>query len=144
MSCFPLRIIGARRLKLARGSAGAPVRTRSDLMTRDPAEFRRVLIAEARQSVRSFLVSQLLSAGFQLTEVADGTSALRVLWQEKVDIALVDVQLPGRDGLEVLKEARKLSKRIPILMITDIRQVSTAIEVLKLDADDYLTLPLSS
>ena len=100
----------------------------------------RVLVADDdevdRLAVRRALLKAELNA--HLVEVADGSAALAALLREPFDCALLDFQMPGRDGLQVLREARAALVDTPIIMLTGQGDERTAVELMKAGATDYL------
>jgi two-component system copper resistance phosphate regulon response regulator CusR len=73
--------------------------------------------------------------------VSDGTEALSILARSEYDLVLLDVQLPGKDGLTVCREARAQSVRVPILMLTALAGATDIVNGLNCGADDYLPKP---
>ena len=100
----------------------------------------RLLVADDDEVDRLAVRRALLKAGLsaQLVEVADGSSALAALLREPFDCALLDFQMPGRDGLQVLREARAALVETPIIMLTGQGDEQTAVELMKAGATDYL------
>lgn len=78
----------------------------------------KILIIDDSEHVRSFLTDVLVEAGYQVITAPDGERGLEVLKQERPDCILLDVILPGIDGLEVLRRAREGGCKIPVLMMT--------------------------
>jgi two-component system, NtrC family, response regulator len=101
-----------------------------------------VLIADDVKEVRSFLVALLRREGFATVEAAEGIAALQAIRTGQADLVLLDVLLPGMSGMDVLREARKLTQTLPILLITGLGSIEAAVEAVKLGADDYLTKPM--
>jgi PAS domain S-box-containing protein len=100
----------------------------------------RILVADDDEVDRLAVRRALLKAELhvQLVEVADGTAALAALLREPFDCALLDFQMPGRDGLQVLREARAALVETPIIMLTGQGGERTAVELMKAGATDYL------
>jgi DNA-binding NtrC family response regulator len=104
----------------------------------------RILIAEDDEGVRSFLVEALQIAGHQIVAVEDGSLAIDYLRDEKLDLVLTDVRMPGADGLAVTRFARSLNKPPAVILLTAHGAVDSAVEAMKLGAFNYLQKPLSS
>ena len=101
----------------------------------------RILIAEDEARLSSFLEKGLRSAGFTTTVVADGPSAVAVARDEDFDLLVLDLGLPGLDGLEVLRTLRAQGRRLPILVLSARDDTDVKVAGLELGADDYVTKP---
>jgi two-component system response regulator MprA len=101
----------------------------------------RVLLADDDRPIRESLERALELEGYQVTEVADGVAALAAARREKFDVLIIDVMMPGVDGLGVCRVLRADGDATPVLMLT--ARVETADRVAGLDAgaDDYLPKP---
>ena len=102
---------------------------------------RRVLIAEDDAALRSLLERFLGGKGHVTVGVEDGMSALSQLRQGLFDVALVDINMPGLDGLEVLRQMRDETEPPEVVIMTGDGTVDTAIAAVKLGAYDYVTKP---
>jgi DNA-binding response OmpR family regulator len=102
-----------------------------------------LLIAEDQADIRDLLVLNLSQAGYDVTAVADGAAALAAQTQSPRDLLLLDLMLPGLDGLEVCKSLRARGSSTPILMLTAKSTELDRVLGLELGADDYLTKPFS-
>jgi PAS domain S-box-containing protein len=100
----------------------------------------RLLVADDDEVDRLAVRRALLKAGpsAQLVEVEDGMAALAALLEQPFDCALLDLQLPGLEGLEVLRRARAALVGTPIVMLTGQGDEPTAVELMKAGATDYL------
>lgn len=101
----------------------------------------RVLIAEDHQIVRHGLREMLTShlGSVEFGEAANAAEAINLLIQHEWDVLLLDINLPGRSGLEVLEEARRLRPKTPVLVLTSYPEEQFAIRAFKLGAAAYLT-----
>ncbi|GAB3363892.1 response regulator transcription factor [Amycolatopsis echigonensis] len=101
----------------------------------------RVLLADDDRAIRESLVRALELEGYRVSEVGDGAEALAIARAEEFDVLIVDVMMPGVDGLGVCRVLRAGGDRTPVLMLT--ARVETADRVAGLDAgaDDYLPKP---
>ena len=102
-----------------------------------------VLVAEDQTDIRDLLVLNLSSAGYAVTAVADGTSALATQLTQPCDVVILDRMMPGMDGLDVCKALRARGSATPILMLTAKSTELDRVLGLELGADDYLTKPFS-
>ncbi|MFY0564530.1 PAS domain-containing protein [Archangium lansingense] len=100
----------------------------------------RLLVADDDEVDRLAVRRALLKAGVeaQLVEVTDGMAALGALLEQSFDCALMDFQMPGQDGLEVLRKARAALVETPIIMLTGQGDEHIAVELMKAGATDYL------
>ncbi|MEV7469121.1 response regulator transcription factor [Streptomyces kronopolitis] len=100
-----------------------------------------VLLAEDDRPIRTALERALTLEGYRVTAVADGIQALAAAHRERPDVILLDVMMPGIDGLQVCQVLRAEQDRTPILMLT--ARVETADRIAGLDAgaDDYVVKP---
>lgn len=101
----------------------------------------RILIAEDEERLSAFLAKGLQAAGFAVTVVADGPSAVAVARDEDFDLLILDLGLPGLDGLEVLRTLRAQGRRLPILVLSARDDTDVKVAGLELGADDYVTKP---
>jgi len=101
----------------------------------------RVLIADDEEVIRRLVSTVLGKAGFEPREAGDGESALQLIRQDAVDVALVDMDIPGLDGLEVLKQARKVGAETPIIVTSSSASREAALEAMKSGAFAYVTKP---
>ena len=102
----------------------------------------RVLVVEDEPDLLRVLAQALREDGYAVDEAADGKSALYKATTWEYDAMLLDVMLPGMDGLIVLKELRK-TKRLPVLLLTARDAVSDRIRGLDAGADDYVVKPFN-
>lgn len=99
-----------------------------------------ILIVEDDLDIQQFLVDALESYGFQPISCATGTSALQTFETNNIDLILLDVQLPDRNGFEICETIRKFSN-IPIIFVSCLQDGSDIIHGLELGGDDYVTKP---
>ena len=119
-------------------------KTASGLSTRvGGGNYVKILVLEDELTIRSFIVLNLKRAGFYVIEATTGEEALQILSEQTVDIALLDVMLPGIDGLEVCKAIRKENEKIGIIMLTARVQDEDKVQGLGIGADDYIAKPFS-
>lgn len=104
----------------------------------------KVLLIEDEAAIREVAAAYLAKAGFEVHQAADGTEGLKIWKVGKPDVVLLDLNLPGMDGLEVCREMRRDSSEIPIFMVTARVEESDELKGLSLGADDYLKKPFSA
>ncbi len=89
-----------------------------------------------RESLRVILEDE-----YEVMDVPDGFQALEVIRSCQVDLVLLDIRLPGLDGIEVLERIKALDEQLEVVLVTAVKTVRTAVEAMKLGAFDYLTKP---
>ncbi|MDP4144992.1 MAG: response regulator transcription factor [Bacillota bacterium] len=102
----------------------------------------KVLIIEDEAEIISFLKPELAYEGYEVDSVSDGREGFEKMQKEKYDIVLLDIMLPGLNGIEICRRVRKFSN-IPIIMLTARDQVMDKVTGLDTGANDYLTKPFS-
>lgn len=102
----------------------------------------KILIVDDEQSHRTMLKAVLSMEGYVISEADDGISAIKAVENEPFDLVLMDIRMTDMDGIEAMREIKKISPSIPVVMMTAYASVKTAVEALKSDAYDYLTKPL--
>ncbi len=103
---------------------------------------RRVLVVDDEPHIRAVLRGYLEADGFAVSEAADGEAAVRRLRDDAPDLVLLDVMMPGTDGLEVLRQVRAFSDVYVILLTARAEEVDKLVG-LGVGADDYVTKPFS-
>jgi DNA-binding response OmpR family regulator len=103
----------------------------------------RILFAEDDDSVRPIVVRMLQEEGFIIEAVDDGTGAIEALEKNAYDLILLDIRMPIKTGLDVLEFMRERNIRTRIIMATAMDDIATAIQTLKLGANDFITKPYS-
>jgi two-component system response regulator BaeR len=102
----------------------------------------KVLIIEDEDSIREVEKAYLKRAGFSVTECEDGEKGMEAFRKDKFDLVLLDLNLPGKDGVEICKEIRAFSK-VPIIMATARVEEIDELLGLEVGADDYVKKPFS-
>ncbi|QFQ02891.1 Response regulator MprA [Corynebacterium urogenitale] len=103
----------------------------------------KILVADDDQAVRESLRRSLIFNGFTVILASDGAEALKLINSERPDLAILDVMMPQRDGLEVCRELRSHGDDLPILLLTARDSVSERVAGLDAGADDYLPKPFA-
>jgi two-component system, OmpR family, response regulator MprA len=103
----------------------------------------RLLVVDDEASVREALALVLDLSGFEVTTAVDGREAIRTLGTDSPDAVILDVLMPGLDGLEVCRRMRAVGDRTPVLMLTACTEVSERVAGLEAGADDYLAKPFA-
>jgi DNA-binding response OmpR family regulator len=102
----------------------------------------RILIVEDDEDIRDLLRYHLQGAGYDVLEARDGVSGLRLAQTARPDLILLDLMLPGMNGMDVCRSLRK-SSRVPVIMLTARDAEVDKILGLEVGADDYVTKPFS-
>ena len=95
-----------------------------------------VLVVDDEDIMREILETLLTREGYQVRMAASGEAGLELARTTTFDAAIVDVMMPGMDGIAVLQELKKIDDELPVLMITAFASVETAITAMKLGAFD--------
>ena len=101
----------------------------------------RILIAEDETRLVSFLEKGLRASGYATTAVSDGRTAADLAAVEDFDLVILDLGLPGRDGMDVLRALRAGGRRTPVIILTARDDVADKVTGLDEGADDYITKP---
>jgi two-component system, OmpR family, alkaline phosphatase synthesis response regulator PhoP len=106
---------------------------------------KRILVVEDEEDIRELLRYNLVKEGYVVSGAASGEEALRRARAEKPDLVLLDLMLPGVDGLEVCRALKrdKTTERIPVIMVTAKGEETDVVAGLELGADDYIVKPFS-
>lgn len=101
----------------------------------------RLLIVDDEGPVREVLSEYFLTQGYAVETAASGPEALELARRARPDLVLLDIRMPGMDGVEVLKRLRELDRDLAVIMVTANEDVALARETLKLGAVDYVSKP---
>jgi len=102
---------------------------------------RKILVVDDEKSVQESLRLVLSSDNCRVLMASSGKEGLNIITNDDIDIVFLDILMPEMDGISVLKEIKKINTDIPVVMLTAVSRLSTAIEAMKLGAYDYLTKP---
>jgi len=100
-----------------------------------------ILLVDDEKVFTSNMSKLLTSRGYRVSAVNDGDSAIRALQENSYDVVVLDLKMPGMDGITTLKEVKKLGLFTETLILTGHGSIDTALDALKLGAYDYLTKP---
>jgi two-component system KDP operon response regulator KdpE len=109
-------------------------------MTHTPSPVR-VLVVDDEPPIRRFLRTSLTAQGYHVLEAEDGASALAMMRCNAVDIVVLDLGLPGMDGMEVVRALREQGSAVPIVVLSVRNDETGKVRALDLGADDYVTKP---
>jgi DNA-binding NtrC family response regulator len=101
----------------------------------------KVLIIDDEKLVRWSLQQKLSREGYEVESAPTGEEGLHLIREDGYDLVLLDLRLPGMDGVEVLREIRKLEREIGVVMLTADTGIAKAVECVRLGAHNYLTKP---
>jgi len=101
----------------------------------------RILLVDDEKEFVETLAERLRTRGFHVTEAYNGDEALEILKEYNFDVTILDVQMPGMDGIEALAGIKKLKPLTEVLMLTGHGTIETAIEGMKIGAFDFLLKP---
>jgi DNA-binding response OmpR family regulator len=103
----------------------------------------RILTIEDDPAIRRGIVDALRFAGYGVLEAGHGDQGLQLATQSEFDLLLLDLVLPGRDGLEILREVRRLRPTLPVIILTARGEEADRVRGLRGGADDYVVKPFS-
>jgi excisionase family DNA binding protein len=102
---------------------------------------RRVLVVDDEEAIRDLLSKALTMAEYDVETAADGRAALARLRVENYDLLVVDLRMPGMDGLVLIRDARRFQSGLKVIIITGYSSESSAIDAVNLGVTGYLTKP---
>jgi DNA-binding NtrC family response regulator len=102
-----------------------------------------VLVVDDEAGIRESFEA-VLSKEYDLLFASNGPEALRTVSSRDVNLMLLDIRMPGMDGLEVLRHVKELSEQTEVVIVTAVKSLKTAIEAIKLGASDYITKPFDA
>lgn len=103
----------------------------------------RVLVVDDEKNIRLVLDQCLSEQGYQVETAVNGEHAIEKFASQPFDLVLLDMKMPGIDGIEVLRRIKRTAADIPVIMITGYGSIETAVETMKLGAVDYLRKPFT-
>lgn len=103
----------------------------------------RVLLVEDDRKIASFVTKGLKECGYVVDHFIDGTEGLAAAKQENYDVGIIDIMLPGIDGLSIIDELRACNINLPVLILSAKRSVDDRVKGFDTGGDDYLTKPFA-
>lgn len=103
----------------------------------------RILVVDDELEVCKMLKKFLTKKGYEVYTALNGEDALDVVKEERPHVVLLDIRMPGMDGIECLKRIKETDEGVGVIMITAVKQDETGRQAMKLGAFDYITKPLS-
>lgn len=104
----------------------------------------RVLVVEDDSAIRRGVCDALELSGYQVQQAADGDEALEVAAASEIDLVLLDISMPKRDGFSVLNELRQARSGLPVIFLTARGEAEDRVRGLRLGADDYVVKPFNA
>lgn len=101
-----------------------------------------ILVVDDEILIRNVIKDYLENEGYQIFEAENGIEAIRVFKEEKIDLVILDIMMPKKDGYETLKELRTISET-PVIMLTAMKEELDKLHGFDLGVDDYVTKPFS-
>lgn len=101
----------------------------------------RILVVEDERDLNSIICNKLVKEGYNVDACYDGMAALDYMEAERYDGAIMDIMIPGKDGIEVLKNMREAGIQVPVLFLTAKAQTQDIVDGLDAGASDYMTKP---
>src|SRR5213593_5123888 len=101
----------------------------------------RILVVDDEAPVREVLTEYFGTEGYAVEAAGSGIEALTAIRDGRADLVLLDVRMPGLDGIQVLRRIRELTESVPVIMVTANEDVGLAKQTLKLGAFDYVAKP---
>lgn len=102
-----------------------------------------IAVVDDEEKIRNMITSYLHNEGFETVEAVDGEMAVELLESSEIDLVLLDVMMPKKDGYETLREIRTIDKKMPVIMLTAKSDEIDKLLGLEMGADDYITKPFS-
>jgi putative two-component system response regulator len=102
----------------------------------------RILLVEDEALFREIVCRKLTRQNYKCFESSNSQGAMEILAENKIDLVLLDINMPGKSGIEILKDIKARQQDVAIIMVTAVADVETAINALKLGAFDYIIKPV--
>jgi putative two-component system response regulator len=102
-----------------------------------------ILIADDEEMIRELINITLSKEGFTCFQASSAEEGLEIINRHKLDLALLDIMMPGRSGIELLKDIKQITPDTTVLMITAMNDMDTALSCIHFGAEDYITKPFN-
>ncbi|WP_020674946.1 sigma-54-dependent transcriptional regulator [Geopsychrobacter electrodiphilus] len=103
----------------------------------------KILVVDDEHLIRWSLEQSLKKQGYEVSTAGSGEEALRLVQEETPDLVLLDIQLPGMNGMEVLEKIKELEEDVIVIMVTALGVLETAVKAMRLGAYDYINKPFN-
>ena len=104
---------------------------------------KKILVVDDDVAIGNMLKKFLSKKGYETIVALSGEEAIKKVKEERPHVVLLDIRMPGMDGVETLKKIREIDKEVGIVMITAVKEEETGKKCMELGAYDYITKPLS-
>lgn len=104
-------------------------------------DLKKILVVEDEAAIRKNIADLLVPIGYRVEQSGDGQTGLQVFINFKPQVVILDINLPGKDGLTLLREIKSISSNVPVIVFTAYGTSERAIEAMKLGAFDYIEKP---
>ncbi len=101
----------------------------------------KILYAEDEEQTRSIVADELRQEGYTVDQAEDGEAAIAMLSGRSYDLVLLDIRMPRKSGLDVLAFLKEQNRHPRVIMLTAVDELASAVQAVKLGANDYLTKP---
>ncbi len=101
----------------------------------------KILVVDDDVMVRNFLERFLSKKSYQVDTAENGNQAIEIIKKERPHLVLLDIKMPAMNGIDVLKEIKKIDPSVGVIMITALQEEEIAQEAMRLGADDYICKP---
>ena len=108
-----------------------------------PKKQNTILIVDDDEELRLALVKSLSKADYRVYAGADFNDGLEILRSQKIDLILSDLKMPGKDGIELLKEVKTISPESKVIIITAYGEMNSYLEAMNIGAFDYINKPIN-
>lgn len=102
---------------------------------------KRILLVDDYANVLAVISDLLKSTGYAVYKASDAQEATRVVKEESIDLALIDLRMPGTDGIDLMLSLKKMKPHLRVIIYSGYPSMNTAIDALKKGADDYISKP---
>ena len=103
----------------------------------------RILVVDDEHLIRWSLEQSLVKQGYEVATAASGEEAIKQIQEDPPELMLLDIQLPGMDGLVVLEKVKELDEDLIVIMVTALGVLETAVKAMRLGAYDYINKPFN-